>query len=215
MHVDTQGHQIGADGKKKQDRKNGPLRSLKTLFKKESKKKQTQEEGSYPVVRTEGNEDNEEEVDGGGRNADRSKKPAATPSIEAVSAIQLATPTINIESGRERFISDNLHEFLSEDYLEVDMGQLKDEERQFMVVDKDTGRVYDLRNERHVERLTESEIVKSASTGPTSEAVEIAESKSVLVRQKPKKSTGGWSDWWQQKKANNEAFLLAAELGDL
>ena len=44
-----------------------------------------------------------------------------------------------------------------------------------MVVDKDTGRVYDLRNERHVERLTESEIVKSASTGPTSEAVEIAE----------------------------------------
>ena len=52
---------------------------------------------------------------------------------------------------------------MSEDYLEVDMGQLKDEERQFMVVDKDSGRVYDLRNERHVERLTESEIVKSSS----------------------------------------------------
>ena len=25
----------------------------------------------------------------------------------------------------------------------------------------------------------------------------------------------GWSDWWQQKKANNEEFLLAAEFGDL
>ena len=67
-------------------------------------------------------------------------------------------------------MSDNLAEFLSEDYLEVDMGQLKDEERQFMVVDKDTGRVYDLRNERHVERLTESEIVKASNNMPTNES---------------------------------------------
>ena len=67
-------------------------------------------------------------------------------------------------------MSDNLAEFLSEDYLEVDMGQLKDEERQFMVVDKDTGRVYDLRNERHVERLTESEIVKASSNMPANES---------------------------------------------
>ena len=179
--LEGQGQQVAADGKKK-DRKNGPLRSLKTLFKKESKKKQMQEEGGDQVVRTEGNEDNEEDVDGAGRNADRSKQPAGNQSIDTVSTIHLATPTIEVQSGRERFISENLHEFLSEDYLEVDMGQLKDEERQFMVVDKDTGRGYDLRNERHVERLTESEIVKSASTGPTSEAVEIAESKSVLVR---------------------------------
>lgn len=180
MPLDGQGQQI-ADGKKK-DRKNGPLRSLKTLFKKESKKKQMQEEGGDVVVRSEGTEGNEEDADVAGRNAGRLKKPAGTPSIEAVSAIQLAPPTVDVQSGRDRFLSENLHEFLSEDYLEVDMGQLKDEERQFMVVDKDTGRVYDLRNERHVERLTESEIVKSASTGPTSEAVEIAESKSVLVR---------------------------------
>ena len=94
----------------------------------------------------------------------------------------MTTPTIDVQRGRERFVSDNLHEYLSEDYLEVDMGQLKDEERQFMVVDKDTGRVYDLRNERHVERLTESEIVKSASTGPASETAEIPESKSMVVR---------------------------------
>ena len=151
------------------------------MFKKDNKKKQTQEEGGDQVVRTEG-EENEEDAEGQGRIGERSKQPAGTPSIEAVSAIQLSTPTTDVQSGRDRFISENLHEFLSEDYLEVDMGQLKDEERQFMVVDKDTGRVYDLRNERHVERLTESEIVKSASTGPTSEAVEIAESKSVLVR---------------------------------
>jgi len=86
-------------------------------------------EGTYPTVRTEGNDDNEDDVDVVGRTTDKSKKPMATPSIAAVSAIQLATPTINSQRGRERFVSDNLHEFLSEDYLEVDMGQLKDEER--------------------------------------------------------------------------------------
>lgn len=166
---------------------------MKTLFRKEGKKKQVPEdvEGTYPT-----DEDNEDGVYGDGRGTEKSKKPRPTPSLEAVSAIQLATPTMDLRRGRDRFVSDNLHEFLSEDYLEVDMGQLKDEERQFMVVDKDTGRVYDIRNDRHVERLTESEIVKSSSTGPSSEAAEIVESKSVLL--KPKKGNGsGWSDWWQ------------------
>ena len=46
-------------------------------------------------------------------------------------------------------------ELLGDDYLEVNMGTLKEEERQFMIVDKDAGRVYDIRNERHVERLEE------------------------------------------------------------
>ena len=48
-----------------------------------------------------------------------------------------------------------------------------------MVVDKDTGRVYDLRNERHVERLTESEIVKATSSMPTNESSQTTESKSM------------------------------------
>jgi hypothetical protein len=58
------------------------------------------------------------------------------------------------------------------------MGQMKDEERQFMVVDKDSGKVYDLRNERHVERLTESEIIKSttkSSVNPNMDVFEIPE----------------------------------------
>lgn len=55
-----------------------------------------------------------------------------------------------------------------------------------MVVDKDTKRVYDLRNERHVERLTESEILNTSgkiSVFPGSDPFEITESKSVLIRQ--------------------------------
>ena len=89
-----------------------------------------------------------------------------------------------------------------------------------MVVDKDLGRVYDLRNERHVERLTESEIVKSStkSVVPGTDPFEIAEAKSVLIRPQSSKAPGkpsGWGNWWQKKKENNEALLLAAEKGDL
>lgn len=99
-----------------------------------------------------------------------------------------------------------------------------------MVVDKDTGRVYDLRNERHVERLTESEIMNTTgkiSVFPGSDPFEITESKSVLIRQEAsttgtstnsnigKKGGSGWSNWWQKKKINNDAMLQAAEKGDL
>ena len=38
-------------------------------------------------------------------------------------------------------------------YLE-DMGQIDDEERTFLIVDKDTGEVFDLRNDQQIERLT-------------------------------------------------------------
>lgn len=50
-------------------------------------------------------------------------------SLAGVSDINLTTPTLNVRRGLERFVSDNLEEFLSEDYMEVDMGTLKDEER--------------------------------------------------------------------------------------
>ena len=51
----------------------------------------------------------------------------------------------------------NLVEFLGneENILEVDMGQIDEEERPFKIVDKDTGRIYDIRNDKHIERLTD------------------------------------------------------------
>lgn len=71
-----------------------------------------------------------------------------------MSAIGFGAPA----GGEKERLTDvhNLAEFLSDDYLEVDMGKLNEEERYFMIVDKDSGRVYDMRNQRHVERLTES-----------------------------------------------------------
>ena len=34
------------------------------------------------------------------------------------------------------------------------MGQIDEEEKQFLLIDKDTGRVYDLRNEQQLQRIT-------------------------------------------------------------
>ncbi len=38
-------------------------------------------------------------------------------------------------------------------FEEIDMGQIDEEERQYLLIDKDTGRVYDLRNEDSLKRL--------------------------------------------------------------
>ncbi len=50
---------------------------------------------------------------------------------------------------------DNL-DSLAQDgmFQEIDMGELDEEERQYLLIDKDTGRVYDLRNENQLEKIT-------------------------------------------------------------
>lgn len=45
----------------------------------------------------------------------------------------------------------------------VDMGQIDEEERPFMIVDKDTGKMYDLRKDRVVDRLTNRNSVRIGS----------------------------------------------------
>ena len=39
-------------------------------------------------------------------------------------------------------------------FEEIDMGQIDEEERQYLLIDKDTGRVYDLRNEDALTKIT-------------------------------------------------------------
>jgi hypothetical protein len=39
-------------------------------------------------------------------------------------------------------------------FQEIDMGEIDEEERQYLLIDKDTGRVYDLRNEDSLRRIT-------------------------------------------------------------
>jgi hypothetical protein len=35
------------------------------------------------------------------------------------------------------------------------MGQIDDEDKPFLIIDKDTGKIYDIRNETHLQRITD------------------------------------------------------------
>ena len=78
--------------------------------------------------------------------------------LTGFSSIAYGAPPVTDPSKSRLASVQNLAEILGEDCLEVDMGKLNEEERQFMIVDKDSGKVYDIRKESHLERLSESQI---------------------------------------------------------
>jgi len=49
------------------------------------------------------------------------------------------------------------------DVLVVDMGHFDEEEKPFMIVDKDTGKIYDMRQDQVLDRLTERNSVRIGS----------------------------------------------------
>ena len=67
-------------------------------------------------------------------------------------------------------IDNNLSEFLGDEnnYQTVDMGAIDEEERPFMIIDKDTGRIYDMRNDNAVERLTNVATTRRGTQMPSS-----------------------------------------------
>ena len=84
---------------------------------------------------------------------------------------------------------------------EIDMGQIDDEDKPFLLIDKDTGKVYDIRNENHLSRLQEKQTrLTQDITNSTSN---------------PSNGNKAWSDWWKDKRRNNQDFLLAAEAGNI
>jgi hypothetical protein len=74
------------------------------------------------------------------------------------------------------------------------MGQIDEEERPFMIVDKDTGRIYDIRNDAHVERLTglATTTIQRNSINP---ALETKNDPNLR-----KSMNANWGDWWREKK---------------
>ena len=48
---------------------------------------------------------------------------------------------------------DGTSEYL-DDYFEYDMGKIDEEDRPFMIKDQDTGKIYDTRIDKHVEKAT-------------------------------------------------------------
>lgn len=91
-------------------------------------------------------------------------------------------------------------------FEELDMGMIEDEERQFMLVDKDTGKVYDLRNANHLSRLEDRQMARLTTDTDSHRPVSL----NINSQQQ-----AAWSDWWRNKRRNNQDFLIAAENGDL
>lgn len=119
-----------------------------------------------------------------------------------ISRITGAKGMMDISSSN--FIDDSkMMEMLNNDNMfdEIDMGQIDDEDRQFLLIDKDTGKVYDMRNEMHLQRLQEKQtrLTSDLSTSNSQSS----------------QSQKAWSDWWKQKRGNNQDFILAAEYGNL
>lgn len=76
------------------------------------------------------------------------------------------------------------------------MGEIDDEDKMFLIVDKDTGKVYDIRNDMHVEKITEHTTKMAQDTDKS-------------------KNGKAWEGWWKQKKRNDQDLLIAAENGDI
>lgn len=99
------------------------------------------------------------------------------------------------------------------------MGQIDEEDRPFMIVDNDTGRIFDTRIDRHVEKVTASMSVASSNTVNKllEKDDELNPNKSLGVKSNLRKSmrVSAWGDWWEEKKEINLNFLRAAEAGNL
>ena len=59
------------------------------------------------------------------------------------------------------------------------MGEIDDEDKPFLIIDKDTGKVYDIRNETHLQRITDKATTK------------INADSDVSMNQK------AWDGWWK------------------
>lgn len=114
-------------------------------------------------------------------------------------------------------IDNNLSEFLGGEngYQVVNMGAIDEEERPFMIIDKDTGRIYDMRNDNAVERLTNVATTRMGTQMPSSSSALETGNVNDTQRKTVKGTGSAWGDWWKQKKKSNQEFLWAAEVGDI
>lgn len=91
------------------------------------------------------------------------------------------------------FIDDSkIIEMLQNDqsgfFQEIDMGQIDDEDKQFLIFDKDTGKVYDIRNEGQLQRITKE--AKRCSIDVFNNSLNTTSTNQV------------WSEWWKEKRRN-------------
>ena len=97
------------------------------------------------------------------------------------------------------------------------MGQFDEGERQFLIIDRDNLQVYDMRKMGDMERLsTQTEASSRITQGNNESKLALGKiDQSFDRRPSTIKKANPWSDFWKEKKMNNNEFLVAAETGDL
>ena len=83
-----------------------------------------------------------------------------------------------------------------------------------MIVDKDAGKLYDIRTGKYVEPKTRDDGGAKKKSGST----KLPQRPEVATKsdKKSKEQGGaGWGDWWAAREKNNGEFLKAVEKGDL
>jgi len=78
----------------------------------------------------------------------------------------------------------------------VNMGAIDEEERPFMIIDKDTGRIYDMRNDNAVERLTNVATTRMGTQMPNSSST-LEPGGGGDSRKTAKTNGSAWGDWWK------------------
>lgn len=108
----------------------------------------------------------------------------AVNNISRITGVKLETSTSNFIDDSKMMEALLQNEDGQDVFEEIDMGQIEEEDRPYLLVDKDTGRVYDMRNENHLKKLNEKQ--SKLTTDLNSSNVGTNGNKA-------------WSDWWKQK----------------
>jgi hypothetical protein len=88
------------------------------------------------------------------------------------------------EDGEEKF------------FQAIDMGELDEEEKQYLLIDKDTGRVYDLRNDTHLQRITSKNTRLTVDMSANNISTSSHQSQT-LPSSSSSKGGNAWGDWWK------------------
>ena len=123
----------------KEDPKVNKRKSFFGFFKSKDKKKQSDEQDTLSLQ------------DSIAHGSISKKQMPSIGDVSAISGIQRQVTQTKSKSSSDIALAEFLG---NEDYSEVDMGQIDEEELPFMIIDKDSGKVYDTRNDKHVERLS-------------------------------------------------------------
>jgi len=84
-----------------------------------------------------------------------------------------------------------------------------------MIVDNDTGKIFDTRIDRHVEKATKNDSLAGSLYIPVTKSKSLASDNAIKKDLRKSMRASAWGDWWDEKKKINHNFLRAAEAGNI